>query len=121
MEDLDIRPRLYSGIHVTEAVKENHDLSLGIDETQENSIAFKEMCISKWAKVRHDMDRLKWSRTLQRCPRGHEKIEKIAHLGQEWGHRNGRAAVCAVGRLVSVKCGPYIRSLCFAVFPFCRL
>ena len=48
MEELGIRPGLYSGIHVTQAVKENHDLSLRvrIDETQENPIVFEKVDIS---------------------------------------------------------------------------
>ena len=52
MEDPGIRPGLYSGIHVTQAVKENHDLSLWvrIDETQENSTAFEEMRVSRYVR-----------------------------------------------------------------------
>ena len=62
---------------MTEAVKENHDLSIHvrIDKTQENSIAFQEMRISKRAKVRSDIDLLNSTRTLRRSPWGHEKIE----------------------------------------------
>ena len=80
IEGLSIRSRLYSGIHVTQAVKENFDLSLRIriDEAQENSTAFEEVRVSEKGKVRSDLDRLNWSRTLRRSPRGREKIEKVA-------------------------------------------
>ncbi len=47
MEELGIRPGMYGGINVTETVEENHDVSLSIDEAQENSTAFEEMGISK--------------------------------------------------------------------------
>ena len=54
MEELGIRPGLESSIDVTQAIEENHDLALGIDEAQENPIAFEEMRVSKWARVRSD-------------------------------------------------------------------
>ncbi len=47
MEELSMRPGLYGGINATETVEENHDVSLSIDEAQENSIAFEEMGVSK--------------------------------------------------------------------------
>jgi hypothetical protein len=47
VEEFGIRPGLYGTIDVTEAIKDNHDLSLRIDEAQENSIAFEEMRVSK--------------------------------------------------------------------------
>ena len=50
VEELSIRPGLYSAVDATEAVEKNHDVPLGIDEAQENPIAFEEMGISKWAK-----------------------------------------------------------------------
>jgi hypothetical protein len=50
MEELGIRPGLDGAIDVTEAVKENHDLFLRIDEAQENPIAFEEMRVSKWRR-----------------------------------------------------------------------
>ena len=46
MEELGIRPGLYGDIDATEAVEKNHDVSLRIDEAQENSIAFEEMGVS---------------------------------------------------------------------------
>ena len=47
MQELSMRPGLYSSIDATETVEQNHDVSLGIDEAQENSISFKEMGVSK--------------------------------------------------------------------------
>ena len=47
MEELGIRPGLYSDIDATEAVEKNHDVSLRIDEAQENSIAFEKMGVSE--------------------------------------------------------------------------
>ena len=46
MEDLRIRSGAYSVIDVTEAVKKYHDVSLRINEGQENSIVFEEMRVS---------------------------------------------------------------------------
>ena len=46
MEDLRIRSGLYNAIDVTEAVEKNHDVSLRVNEGQENSIAFEEMRVS---------------------------------------------------------------------------
>ena len=85
MEELGIRPGLYCGIYVTQVVKENHGLSIqvSIDEAQENSTAFEEMRVSKFVKVRSDIDHLNWLRTLRWCPRGHQKIEKVVRSGQE--------------------------------------
>ena len=45
-EQLRIRLGLYGVFYVTEVVKKNHDVSLRIDEAQENSIAFKEVGVS---------------------------------------------------------------------------
>jgi hypothetical protein len=49
MKRYGMGPGLYGPVHVTEAVKENHDppLRVGIDETQENSGAFEEMRVPK--------------------------------------------------------------------------
>ena len=105
---------------MTEAVEKNHDVSLRIDEAQENSIPFEEMGVSKWAKVRSVTDSINWLRTLRRSLRGHEKTEKAARSGLGLGHKRGRAAGCAFGPRVSVKCECYIRSLGFAGILFCR-
>ena len=42
-----MRPGLYGRINATEAVEQNYNVSLSIDEAQENSIPFKEMGVSK--------------------------------------------------------------------------
>ena len=47
MQELSMRPGLYGSIDATEAVEQNYNVSLSIDETQENSIPFKEMGVSK--------------------------------------------------------------------------
>ena len=47
MQELSMRPGLYGRINATEAVEQNHNVSLSIDEAQENSIPFKEMGVSK--------------------------------------------------------------------------
>jgi hypothetical protein len=46
MDELGIRPTLYSAIDVTEEIEKNHDVFLRIDEAQENSIAFEEVGVS---------------------------------------------------------------------------
>jgi hypothetical protein len=58
MEGLGIRPGLDSSINAAEAVKANHEVPLRI-EAQENPIPFEEMRVSKWGKVRSNVDRLK--------------------------------------------------------------
>jgi hypothetical protein len=83
MERLGIRPGLDSTINAAEAVKESHDISLRIEEAQENPIPFEEMRVSKWGMVRSNVDRLKRSRTLRWSLGGHERIEKVARSGQE--------------------------------------
>jgi hypothetical protein len=47
MEKLSIRPGPYGVIDATKTVKKNHDVSLRIDEAQENPITFEEVGISK--------------------------------------------------------------------------
>jgi hypothetical protein len=74
---IGIRPRLYSDIDATEAVEKNHDVSLRVDEAQENSITFEEMGVSK-RKLRSAVSRINWLRTLQWSLRNAEKIEKVA-------------------------------------------
>ena len=49
-------PWLYIGIHVTEVVQKNHDISPRVDEAQENLTAFEEMHVAKWERVRSDID-----------------------------------------------------------------
>ncbi len=71
-----MRPRVYRGIDATDAIEMNHDISMGIDEAQKNSIAFEEMGISEQAKVRSATS-INRSRTLQRYLRGREKIETV--------------------------------------------
>jgi hypothetical protein len=46
MEKLGIRSGPYGVIDATETVKNNHDVSLRIDEAQENPITFEEVGIS---------------------------------------------------------------------------
>jgi hypothetical protein len=46
MEKLGIRSGPYGVIDATETVKKNHDVSLRIDETQENPITFEELGMS---------------------------------------------------------------------------
>jgi len=76
MEELGMRPRVYRGVDATDAIEMNHDISMGIDEAQKNSIAFEEMGISEQAKVRSATS-INRSRTLQRYLRGREKIETV--------------------------------------------
>ena len=59
MEELGIRSGLDDGINTTETIEMNHDVSLSIDEAQENSIALKEMGVSKCAKVRSILSNIK--------------------------------------------------------------
>ena len=47
MEELGIRPGLNGDVDASEAVEKNHDVSLRIDEAQEDSISFEEMGVSK--------------------------------------------------------------------------
>ena len=46
MKELGIRPGLYGDIDATEAVEKDPDVSLRIDEAQENSITFEEVGVS---------------------------------------------------------------------------
>ena len=47
MEELGIRLGLYGDIDAIETIEKNHDVSLRINETQENTIAFEKMCVSE--------------------------------------------------------------------------
>ena len=113
MEELGIRPGLYGIVHITEAVMENHDfpLRIRIDETQENSTAFEEMRVSNKEKMRSDLDRLNWSRTLYRLQGDMKRLRKSLVQGRSRDMKRIELEVCAFGRLVSVKCERYIRSL----------
>ena len=68
MENLGIRPGLDGAIDVTQAIKDNHDLSISIDEAQQNPIAFEEMCVSRRAKV---------SGVLEPVSTGHELYDGV--------------------------------------------
>jgi hypothetical protein len=46
VEELSIRPGLYGDIDAAEAVKNNDDVSLRIDQAQENPITFEKMSVS---------------------------------------------------------------------------
>ena len=46
VEELSIRPGLYGDIDAVEAVKKNDDISLRVDQAQENPITFEKMSVS---------------------------------------------------------------------------
>jgi hypothetical protein len=46
-DEFGVRPGLNGGINTSEAVEENHDVPLRVDEDQQNSISFEEMGVSK--------------------------------------------------------------------------
>jgi hypothetical protein len=52
MNEFGERSGLDGGINASEAVEENHDVSLRVDKDQQKSISFEEMCVSKRTKVR---------------------------------------------------------------------
>ena len=71
-----MRPGLYGSIDATEAVEQNYNVSLSIDEAEENSIPFKEMGVSKCERVRDGTNSINQSRTLRGCRMGYGKNEK---------------------------------------------
>ena len=78
VEELGIRPGLDGDIDAIEAVENNHDVSLRIDEAQKNSISFEEMGISKWAKVSSIVSSINRLHTLRRSLMERGTIEKVA-------------------------------------------
>jgi hypothetical protein len=85
VEEFGVRAGPYSAIHAIEVVKENQEVSLGIDEAQENPIAFEEVRVSRRVNFRSDRPSqlLTGLRTLRLSLTGHENIEKVARSGQE--------------------------------------